>query len=84
MSGDSATVPAVTVPDDIAKRIRSAAQRISRGTAERDQAIIDAAEAGGSLREIAALAGITHVGVMKIIRRRSVTESTDPPPDDMS
>ena len=76
----SASVPVVPVPEELARRLRSAAQRISRGTEERDQAILDAADAGGSLREIAALAGITHVGVMKIIRkRRSVTESPDPP-----
>lgn len=37
---------------------------------ERDRLIIEAHQAGATLREIAAAAGITHVAVHKIIKNR--------------
>lgn len=42
---------------------------IEKLTAERDQLVIQAREGGASLREIAAHAGMTHVGVKKLLGR---------------
>lgn len=53
----------------LAKRVRSVAQAAEKKRQERDQLILDAHEAGASLREIADLVGLSHVGVMKIVNR---------------
>ncbi len=67
------TVHSVTVPDvidaELAQQIRDAANLAATATLERDRFIVEASQAGASLREIARCAGISHVAVMKIIRR---------------
>lgn len=52
-----------------AVRLATAARQITDWTGKRDALIIEASQAGASLRDIAAHAGITHVGVKKIIDR---------------
>lgn len=68
------TVPAVTVDPRIAQRLRKIADRMEADRAERDRLIVEALDAGGSLREVAELVGLTGPGVMKI-RDRARTES---------
>lgn len=60
------------VPPDIAKRLRRTTSRLLAASAielERNRLIIEAHEAGASLREIAKEAGLTHVAVKRIIDR---------------
>lgn len=64
----SATVPVVLDPK-LARAIRRAAERAAEATTERDRLIVAASQSGASLREIAEHAGMTHTGVMKIVRR---------------
>lgn len=52
-----------------AAKLATAATNASKWLAARDALIFQAHEAGASLRDIAAHAGITHVGVMKVINR---------------
>jgi hypothetical protein len=59
----------VPVPPHIAAELRRTAKRMEQDKARRDELIRDAHDAGASLREIEKVAGITHVAVLKIIRR---------------
>lgn len=75
MSGGT-TVAAVTVPADIArqlKRARAKHHRQALGLAdtvlERDRIIVAAVEAGGSLREVGALAGLSQEAVRLIVNK---------------
>lgn len=66
------TAPAVTflgVDPEIAKRLNAIVLRLQRLEEERDQLILRAREEGASLREIAQHAGMTHVGIKKLIGR---------------
>ena len=58
----------VTVPGDLAKRLQRAAKNQTKWRDERDDLIRAAYEAGGGVREIARLAGLSHPGVMRILR----------------
>jgi hypothetical protein len=58
------------VPPEIT-RVRRAARQVTAATGRRDAAIVDARAAGYPLRVIAEAAGLTHPGVIKILRRRS-------------
>lgn len=67
------TVPAVTVDPDLAKKLRKVTERIDAmqeridiERAERDRLVVQALDEGGSLREVAALVGLSGPGVMKI------------------
>jgi hypothetical protein len=60
----------VPVDDDLARRIREAVQAQEQSRQERDRLVRLARDAGGSFREIAAVLGITHAGVQKIINKR--------------
>lgn len=51
--------------------VRRAAQLHAKWLDERDRRIVACHEAGFSLRDIAAAAGLTHPGVLSIIRRRA-------------
>jgi hypothetical protein len=55
----------------VAKQLRQAADKIEEGHQERDRLIVEASKAGASSREIAAHAGISHVAVQNIIRKRT-------------
>lgn len=65
------TVPVVTLSPELARRLRGAAKKVQDGTEERNRLICEAAEAGASLREIAAEVGLDHTGVRKIVLRGS-------------
>lgn len=69
MNGDSVTVSPV-LDKTFAAKLRRAATKVEEGTAERNRLIIEASEVHHApLREIAEHAGITHVAVLKIIRK---------------
>lgn len=72
-----ATVPPVTVDRALARRLQRAAERIEASTTERDRLIVEALDAGGSLREVAALVGLTGPGVMKIRDRMRTAAMAD-------
>lgn len=65
------SLAAVSVESDLARRLRRAARQIEQATDERDRLILEAVAAGGSLREVAALVGLTHAGVKDIVRRKA-------------
>lgn len=60
-----------TMPIDpaLAKRVRAVAQAAEKKRQERDELILAAHAAGASLREIGDLVGLSHVGVMKIVKK---------------
>jgi hypothetical protein len=66
---DGVTVRSVTLDKHTATQLRKAAKDLSEATERRNHWIHEAHSFGASLREIAEHAGITHVAVMKIIRR---------------
>ena len=66
-SPSTATVPFVDT--DMAKRLRKAGAAVTKAVGERNAAIVEARDAGCSLRDIASEVGITHVAVHKIIRK---------------
>jgi DNA-binding NarL/FixJ family response regulator len=73
--GAIATIPAM-LDRALARRLRRTADQIATATADRERLIVEAHRAGASLREIAEHAGITHVAVMKLIRRHTKKGST--------
>jgi hypothetical protein len=56
------------VPDDLARRLSRAARLSSKWRTERDRLIVEAHRAGGGVREIARLAGLSHPTVIEIVR----------------
>lgn len=58
-----------TVDPAIAKRLRLIAKKYVELETERDEMIILAHQQGASLREIAAVAGMSHVGIKKLLGR---------------
>lgn len=81
------TVGPVPIDQALAKRVRSVAQAAEKKREQRDQLIFEAHEAGASLREIAALAGLSHVGVMKIVAKLEAEHirplKDEPQPDNL-
>ena len=73
MSGNVATMTDTLQPmpvqPDLAKKLAAVAASASKATVQRDRLIVEAYRAGGGLREIARLAGMSHPGVLRIIRR---------------
>lgn len=68
MSVHSVTVPAM-IDKHTASQLRKAARQIEEATKTRDYWIGEAYGFGASLREVAEHAGITHVAVLKIVRK---------------
>lgn len=66
MSGASTIV---AVDPTLQRRMDQVVKKITELTDERDQLVLQAREAGASLREIAAHAGMSHVGIKKLIGR---------------
>lgn len=64
-----ATVSDVAVDPDLTRRLTAAGRKAEEWRERRDELIREAARDGGTLREIAAMVGLTHVGVLRIIRR---------------
>lgn len=52
------------------KALRTAARKVTEWTAERDRLIRQAVAAGGSLREVGEVAGISHTAVRFIAHGR--------------
>lgn len=51
------------------RRLAAVASRLDALTVERDELIVELRDRGMSLRSIAALAGLTHVGVLRVVER---------------
>jgi DNA invertase Pin-like site-specific DNA recombinase len=69
------TLAPVPMPDETAKRLKLAGRRQARWKQERDELIRLAHEQGAGPREIARLVGLSHAGVIRILRQQ--------PPDDV-
>lgn len=66
----------------IAKRLDAVILHLQRLEEERDQLILRAREEGASLREIAQHAGMTHVGIKKLIGRHLHADEIPEYPDE--
>jgi hypothetical protein len=64
------TVSDVPLDLDLAKRLERATSKVERDLDERDALILLAYIRGASLRDIGEAAGLTHVGVKKLVERR--------------
>jgi hypothetical protein len=64
---DGSNVP--SMDPDLERRLKATARRLGELGDLRDQLLIQAHEEGGSLREIAAVAGMSHVGIKKLLTR---------------
>lgn len=58
-----------TTNTNLLKLVRYAARNADVATSKRDAAIREAHRAGASLRDIAAVSGISHMTVQRIIQR---------------
>lgn len=65
----SRTPTVLDMDPELARRLDAIVLRLQKLDAERAQLILQAREQGASLREIAAHAGMTHVGIKKLIGR---------------
>lgn len=63
-------LPVVVLNPDLARKLQTAGQKVTEWTAERDRLIKDAVAAGGSLREVGAIAGVSHTAVKFIAHGR--------------
>ncbi len=59
------------MPDATAAALQAASERLDQAKEAWTQAIYDALDTGASLREIAALAGVSHGTIEAIAKRRS-------------
>lgn len=64
-----ATVSDVPVDPDLARRLASAGRKSEEWRSKRDDLIREAASNGATLREIAAIVGMSNPGVLRVIRR---------------
>lgn len=71
-----ATVSTVPVDPDLARRLATAGRKSKEWLARRDELIREAAEQGGTLREIAEYVGLSNPGVLRVIRRGGDLEVT--------
>ena len=69
MNTASSTLASVPLDNDIAKRLERATAKVERDLEDQIRLILLAFIRGASLREIAAPAAMTHVGVKKLIDR---------------
>lgn len=65
----AATVPAVTLDKQRARSLARHARQLEDARAARDRAVVEAATAGATLREIADAVGLSFAGVKKILDR---------------
>lgn len=70
-----ANVCAVPVDPDLARRLATAGKKTEEWREKRDDLIREAAERGGTLREIAAAVGLSNPGVLRVIRRGGELEA---------
>lgn len=66
----------MAVDPALRRQLVRTATAIAKNTTERDRLIGVAYKAGGTLREIARAVGLTHPGVLNILRRDGVHDST--------
>lgn len=59
----------VALDPDLARRLTQAGRKLEDWRTRRDDLIREAARGGATLREIAAATGMSHVGVLSIVRR---------------
>lgn len=71
-----ATVSDVAVDPDLARRLATAGRKAEDWRGRRDELIREAARNGGTLREIAALVGLSNPGVLRVIRRGAEPEAS--------
>lgn len=64
-----ATVHDVSTDPDLARRLAAAGRKAVEWKNKRDELIQQAAREGATLREIAALVGLTNPGVLRIVRK---------------
>ena len=64
-----ATVCDVAVDPDLARRLATASRKAEEWRDRRDDLIREAARNGATLREIAAVVGMSNPGVLRVIRR---------------
>lgn len=65
------TVPVVPVDPALARHLSRAANKEREWRVRRDNLIRDAVKAGGSLREVAEVVGLSHTAIAKIVARPS-------------
>jgi hypothetical protein len=64
----------VAVDPDLARQLATAGRKVEEWKDRRDELIRQAARNGGTLREIAALVGLSNPGVLRVIRRAGMPE----------
>jgi transposase-like protein len=65
------TLLPVPLDPDLAKRLERVSKRAREATDERNRLIREAHAAGGGVREIARLVGLTHPSVLNILKPRA-------------
>jgi transposase-like protein len=70
VSGSRSTILAMPVGPATAKRLTTAANKARDWTEERNRLVREAHAAGGGVREIARLVGLTHPAVLNILKPR--------------
>lgn len=63
----------MALDQDLARKLRTAGQKVAEWTAERDRLVKEAVAAGGSYREVGAAAGLSHTAVKFIAHGRPKT-----------
>lgn len=53
----------------MARRLKREAAKLDAAREERDRLIVEAVHAGGGVREVARLAGLSHPSVLAIVRK---------------
>ncbi len=69
-AGSPSTIAPVPVDPATAKRLTTAATKARDWTEERNRLIREAHAAGGGVREIARMVGLTHPAVLNILKPR--------------
>jgi transposase-like protein len=70
LPGGPPTIPGVPVDPTLARKLTTAAGKARDWTEERNRLVREAHAAGGGVREIARLIGLTHPAVLNIIKPR--------------
>ena len=65
------TVSPMPIDPELAKRLRTVRKKIDKSLEERDRLIAEAIGAGGSLREVGQLIGLSHTRVRQIAEGQS-------------
>lgn len=64
------TLPPMTIKSDTERALKTAGRKVAEWTEERDRLVKQAVKEGGSLREVGAVAGISHTAVKFIAHGR--------------